>query len=112
MSSSRPRGGALTFACSACRMVLADGVDYTWCPRCDGELDRVDARQHVWMCDTCRVPVNGSAVAPACDRCERPLVLLSAPVRTSPTTAASPLGAKAIAMRVLAVLLVVQAVFA
>jgi hypothetical protein len=33
-------GVAFMFRCTACALELADGVDYTWCPKCSGPVER------------------------------------------------------------------------
>ena len=32
----------MTFACRTCQLVLHDGVDYTWCPKCNGTVDWIE----------------------------------------------------------------------
>ncbi|HEX8111924.1 MAG TPA: hypothetical protein VF516_29530, partial [Kofleriaceae bacterium] len=35
----RPEGAPPSYVCSSCRLVLYDGVDYTWCPACSAVVD-------------------------------------------------------------------------
>jgi hypothetical protein len=77
----RPRRRSLTFVCRKCRLVLADGVDYTWCPTCMGEVDWLDGRFPAWTCDPCDLLVNTRSVPrEECPNCSRPLVLISKPL--------------------------------
>lgn len=77
----RPRGRPYTFACRVCRIVLRDGVDYTWCPRCNHEVDWIDGRYRVLTCGPCDLLVNKRVVEhDACPNCEAPLTLLSGPL--------------------------------
>ena len=61
--------------------MLADGVDYTWCPRCTGKVDWLDGRFPSWTCDPCDLLVNTRIVPrEECPNCSRPLVFISHPV--------------------------------
>jgi hypothetical protein len=48
----------MLFACCACQLVLADRVDYSWCPKCGGPVDWVDRREPLWVCASCEVLVT------------------------------------------------------
>lgn len=37
----RPEGAPPSYVCSRCRLILYDGVDYTWCPACSAPVDWV-----------------------------------------------------------------------
>lgn len=79
----RPRGRPYTFACRVCRITLCDGVDYTWCPRCNSEVDWIDGRYRVLACDACDLLVNKRLVEhDACPNCSAPLTAISGPLRT------------------------------
>ena len=107
----RPPGGSMTFACTTCRIVLHDGVEYTWCPRCSGEVDWVDGRCHVWICEPCGVLVDGPAESRPCSTCYAELALLSGPV-VYDVPASQPRSVGSLARASLAAVLVVQSVFA
>jgi hypothetical protein len=107
----RPARRSYTFVCRACRISLHDGVDYTWCPRCSGEVDWVDPRYHVWLCPPCDLIVNQRAMADkACPNCSGVLAHLSGPLPSSEIPGSR--ARIALAQRAGIALLVVQAVFA
>jgi hypothetical protein len=64
-----------------CRIVLHDGVDYTWCPRCRNEVDWIDGRYRVLACGRCDLLVNKRFVEhDACPNCTEPLTSISGPL--------------------------------
>ncbi len=79
--NGRPPKGELTFACVPCALVLDDGVDYAWCPKCSGAVDWIDPTETTWICKRCD---NLTSDAGAC-ACGRMLVELPRP--TSPRAA-------------------------
>ncbi len=90
----RPRGRPYTFACRDCRIMLHDGVDYTWCPRCGNEVDWVDGRYRVLTCAPCDLLVNKRIVEhELCPNCTAPLTSISGPLRADeqPKAQARPL---------------------
>ncbi|MBA2541618.1 MAG: hypothetical protein H0V17_18385 [Deltaproteobacteria bacterium] len=76
----RPRGRPYTFACRVCRITLRDGVDYTWCPRCGGEVDWIDGRYSVHTCTTCDLLANKRLPDDACPNCAGDLDFISGPL--------------------------------
>jgi len=106
----RPPRRAYTFVCRACRLVLDDGVDYTWCPKCNATVDWIDGRFHVWTCDVCDLIINKRLIPDeACPSCHEPLVHVSAPLASRRSEPRSMLD---LARIVGIALLVIQAVFA
>jgi hypothetical protein len=98
--------------CRTCRIALHDGVEYQWCPRCNGEVDWVDHRYHVWSCEPCDLVVNKRARVDACPHCSGPLAHLSAPVEPAEVSTRGR-GSMSTAMRNVGIaLIVLQAVFA
>ncbi len=78
----RPRGRPYTFACRVCRIVLRDGVDYTWCPRCNSEVDWIDGRYRVLTCEPCDLLINKRLVGnEPCPNCSGPLTPISGPLK-------------------------------
>lgn len=109
----RPRGRPYTFACRLCRIVLHDGVDYTWCPRCGGEVDWIDGRYRVLTCVPCDLLVNKRIVDhDTCPNCASPLLSISGPLPQEPPAAAERSPLWATTRRLGLALLVVQAIFA
>ncbi len=108
----RPRGRPYTFACRLCRIVLRDGVDYTWCPRCGSEVDWIDGRYRVLTCAPCDLVVNKRVIDhDMCLNCASPLLAISGPLGAEPP-AAEPRPLRQMTRRVGLALLVVQAIFA
>jgi hypothetical protein len=96
--------------CRTCRITLNDGVEYQWCPRCNGEVDWIDHRYHVWFCPPCDLVVNQRIAPDACPNCSEALSHIAGPIATSAIPPKRPLVS---AMRTLGLaLLFVQAVFA
>ncbi len=101
----------MTFACRTCQLVLHDGVDYTWCPKCNGTVDWIDGRFHVWTCATCDLLVNKKFVPnDACPNCNDPLAHISGPLPADQVTPAPSMFSTA--RKLLIALLVMQAIFA
>ncbi|MEO8700913.1 MAG: DUF6391 domain-containing protein [Kofleriaceae bacterium] len=97
-----------TYACLSCKLVLADGPQYTWCPRCSGAVEWIDGRAHSWVCSPCGVVIDGRAEAAACPRCARELELLSPPFATDRPVTQLP----RFAGKLVVAIAVLQAVFA
>jgi hypothetical protein len=79
---TRPRGRPYTFACRVCQIVLGDGVDYTWCPRCNSEVDWIDGRFPVSTCPPCDLLINKrpASTDDSCPNCARTLISISSPL--------------------------------
>lgn len=109
----RPPRRPYTFACRVCRIVLHDGVDYTWCPRCNGEVDWIDGRYRVLTCTRCDLLVNKRLVEhDACPNCTEPLTSISGPLGTDQPTAPSPQPLWAMTRWIGLALIVLQAILA
>ncbi len=106
---ARPRGGAYTFACARCLLVYRDGVDYTTCLRCAAEVDWIDDRLPVQVCQRCEVIASGDGEG-ACTACQGTLVRLAGPGPAR--TPGDPLSAGRMARYAFATFLVVQTLFA
>jgi Zn finger protein HypA/HybF involved in hydrogenase expression len=42
-----------TYVCNRCDILLMDGVRYTWCPKCGGEVATVDPTKEIYVCPKC-----------------------------------------------------------
>ncbi|MBA3454702.1 MAG: hypothetical protein H0T42_16565 [Deltaproteobacteria bacterium] len=91
-------------------MTYRDGVDYSLCLRCDAEVDWIDGRSPVWVCQPCGTLVNEVVEEPMCGSCETPMHLLAVPAEAS--SVGSPPSVRRMAGYTFVSFLVVQTLFA
>jgi len=49
---------APAYICNKCDILLADGPEYTWCPKCNREVDIVDMSKDIYACPKCEYLIN------------------------------------------------------
>ncbi|MBM3252871.1 MAG: hypothetical protein FJZ16_01290 [Candidatus Omnitrophica bacterium] len=46
------------YICNKCDILLADGPEYTWCPKCKGKVDIMDMSKDIYACPKCEYLIN------------------------------------------------------